>query len=285
MASRKRGGGGAGMGGAKNAIKTGLVFLLLISAVVGWAKVNNINSIPAVYNYFKSWSDHAWSCGAGEVEWNCDSSLNPGEGTSPTFSVPSDGSNSEPGNSANPGTSPVNSEQPKTELLKALDTIAVSEEQAVDYERSEWKHWVGNPCDTRENVLYAQGQNPTKDPSNCKVLSGSWVDPYSGETFTNASDLDIDHVIPLSYAARHGGQAWSPEMKEKFANDSSQLLAVSAKENRGKSDKGPEDYMPPNKNFQCEYSKRWVSTASQYGISVTEGDRLALKAGLQKCSQ
>lgn len=286
MANKRRGGGGGG--GFKGAITTGLTLLILVSAVFGWANVNNIRSISGGYDYFKSWADKARECGAGEVQWNCETPVAP----APNDGASNSGNNNSGGTTDNQTNTPDKStdvpeaskNNSKMESFTVLDSIPLKDEEDVPYDRSTWKHWTGSPCDTRETVLFKSGSNVVQDPKSCKALSGSWVDVYSGDTFTNASDLDIDHVIPLGYAAKHGGQNWSAEKKEQFANDASHLLAVSAKENRSKSDSGPEEYMPKNKAFHCDYSKLWVSSAAKYGVSITEGDRLALKAGLQKCS-
>lgn len=34
----------------------------------------------------------------------------------------------------------------------------------------------------------------------CASTSGTWVSPYDGEEWTDASDVDIDHMVPLSNA-------------------------------------------------------------------------------------
>lgn len=284
MASNRSGGGGL-----KGIISSGIVLLVIASSIIGWAKVNEITSVSAGYGYFKAWSDKLWDCGAGDARMECGSDGGPSFPGGGTI-IPGD--TSENSDSSDNSTEPSAPEGPSdtkpTEVTKdagldSLNALTVAETQTVDYERSEWKHWTGTPCDTRETALAEQGQDVVQDPSNCKVLSGTWIDPYSGDTFTSASDLDLDHVIPLGYVAKHGGQDWSAEKKQQFANDRTQLLAVSAKENRSKSDKGPEKYMPPQRDFHCSYSKIWVSTATKYDISVTEGDKRALKAGLQKC--
>lgn len=250
----------------KNAIWLVSVCVFILAVI----NVNNIRSIEDTYGYFKSLSDKVWDCGAGSLEWNCKTVI-----PSPSPNIPDNNSSS---------TDNDNNTASTIDTYKSnLNNIAISEPNKVDYKRSEWKHWVGSPCDTRETVLINQGSQVTKDEKTCKVLSGSWVDVYSGETITDARDLDIDHVIPLAYAARHNGQDWDNATKEAFANDVSQLLAVSAKENRSKSDKGPSDYMPSNKEYACEYSKMWVDTATKYNISITEKDKKVLEKNLDKC--
>ena len=128
------------------------------------------------------------------------------------------------------------------------------------------------------------GSDVVTDPSTCKVTSGSWVDPYSGETFTDAKKMDIDHLIPLQYAHQHGGASWDAAKKQAYANDlDTVLLTVSARENRSKGAAGPGEYMPPLKSYRCEYSQRWVTISEKYGLTVGKADRQALNSGLSSC--
>lgn len=262
-------------GGFKGIIASGLTIILIVSGLVGVAKVNNLNSPTDLYNYFKSYSDKIWECTEGEVKWNCDT---PGSNSAPGKGKGSDKTGGEGSNSGK------KSATDKEASAKKLDTLKIAELQKVDYERSDWKHWTGSPCNTREEILKEQGTDVQTDPGTCKVLSGTWVDPYSNEVFTDASKLDIDHVIPLSAAAQRGGNGWDAAKKETFANDKSQLLAVSAGENRKKGDDGPADYMPKNKDFHCEYSKLWVDTADKYDLTITAKDKKALEKGLNTCN-
>lgn len=172
------------------------------------------------------------------------------------------------------------------ESLQGALANAKTEDAAKNagYKRSQWRHWIGEPCDTRDNVLMAQGKNVkvTKTASTCKVTSGEWESPYDGKKFTDPSGMDIDHMIPLGYAALHGGQAWSPAKKQQFANDTTQLIAVSANANRSKSDKGPSEYMPRD-SYKCQYARVWVATATKYGVSLTKKDKDVLSSTLKNC--
>jgi len=188
----------------------------------------------------------------------------------------------------------------KSEIDSKVDSLTVANAGNVSYDRDEWNHWVNvRSCWTvREEVLAKEAQpnslvledangGKTTDVSKaCKVLGGSWIDPYSGKTFTNPSDLDIDHMIPLNYAAQHGGQAWDSGKKESYANDltfEDHLIAVSASENRSKSDKGPSQWKPTNKAYWCEYSSDWATIASTWGLSVTKDDVASLKEMSATC--
>lgn len=305
MAKRKGGkkGGGAGFSGVKNIVVSAITFALIIAGIFAWMRVNDINSPRGVYDYFKSWSDHVAACGAADLQWNCDNPRIPepgsgesnpefpdqGDSSQPTSKKPStnDGSSSQSpkSNSGDPQQPPASS-APKEEMLVALEKVREGEPQEINYVRGDWKHWAGYPCDTRRVVLERDGINVVveKTDSSCDIVSGTWVSPFDDKEFTEARGLDIDHIVPLSFAARHGGQNWTADKKESFANDQSNLLAVSAKENRKKGDKGPSGYMP-KRSFQCEYSKIWTATLLKYDLTATNKDLFSLKDGLQKCGK
>lgn len=297
MAKRKKSGGIPG--NVKGGFASVVMVLVIAGAVLGWANVNNIGSVADAYDYFKAHSDRISECTQSTVDWVCEDGIKvphptspgdstvPGNGTTPGGSnEPSEPTDTEPQPSdpVEPGVEPSTATERKDQMFDVLASIEISEPNEVDYNRSDWRHWTGSPCNTREDVLVRDGSSVTTDPKTCKVLSGSWVDPYTGEVFTVAGDLDIDHVIPLGYAARHGGNEWSKERKEQFANDMSQLLAVSASQNRSKSDKGPGSYMPASRDYHCEYADIWINTASKYDLSITEKDKVALTAAVHKCS-
>lgn len=269
--------------GVKNQVLSFIVIVCLIGSIFAWAKVNNIKSIESVYQYFKSGSEKVGSsykeCSDGEKVWNCRKDEKPAD---PSELKKEKNFGNSKNSKSSKGSQKLKKDSSNLDYLGALDSLKVSEPSDVHYSRSEWRHWIGKPCNTRETVLKNSGKNVKTDKKTCKILSGSWVSDYDGKTFTNPKDLDIDHVIPLGYAARHGAQAWAPEKKQAFANDTSQLLAVSAKENRSKGDKGPSEYMP-QRSFHCQYSKIWIATAEKYGVSVTEKDKFVLKDGIQKC--
>lgn len=265
MAQRRRKGrrGGRGGGGLLSWITGVLGVLIVIGGVIGVVRVNDIQSTDDLQAFFQDWGKYINDCGVGDVEWNCDTML-------PT-----------PGGGTNDGGNP-NAEQELKTSWSNLEAIQVADAQKVDYNRSEWRHWTGSPCNTRQQTLIDQGQNVTRD-DKCKITGGEWIGPYTGEVFTNSSDLDIDHVIPLGYAARHGGNEWSADRKEAFANDPIHLLATSASANRSKSDKGPGDYMPDLKEYHCAYSKIWVNTVAKYDLTITAKDHRALEKGLKTC--
>ena len=89
----------------------------------------------------------------------------------------------------------------------------------LPYDRLLYGSWVdedGDCQNTRAEVLIRDndfGVVEFKTLKQCHVVSGTWFDPYTGEVFQEASQLDIDHVVPLKNAHQSGAWAWSPEKK------------------------------------------------------------------------
>lgn len=136
-----------------------------------------------------------------------------------------------------------------------------------------------NGCDTRNDLLKLQLSNVQFKPGtrDCKVLTGTLHDPYTGRIidFTSATPPAVqgEHVYPLSRAWDMGASAWTIDKRIQFANDLDRnLLAVDGPTNGKKSDKGLDEWMPPNTAYGCEYAARYLTVARDYALSVTTGD-------------
>jgi hypothetical protein len=163
--------------------------------------------------------------------------------------------------------------------LSVLATITVQNEYKTGYPRSLFKHWVdanGNGCDTREEVLIAESQSkPQVDAYGCKVIEGDWLSPYDNVMHTNPSNLDIDHMIPLKEAWDSGAWKWSAAQRQSFANDLSDpraLIAVTAGQNRSKSDRDPSNWIPPQKSYVCTYLSEWVAIKARWNLSMDQSE-------------
>lgn len=188
----------------------------------------------------------------------------------------------------------------KAEAEKALDKIPSQNPKKVSYDRDEWKHWsnITSCWNVREQVLYDEAEkgsivlldSKNKKTDNvknaCKIQSGTWKEFFSGKTVNDPSKLDIDHMIPLSYAAKQGGQSWDKKKKEKYANDltyENHLIAVDASANRKKGDQGPSNWKPSNKNYHCTYATSWITIAKNYQLPLPDADKKALRDMLKTC--
>ncbi|KAM0262445.1 hypothetical protein ACHAQJ_001698 [Trichoderma viride] len=155
-----------------------------------------------------------------------------------------------------------------------------------DYNRTLFPHWITiyGTCNTREFVLKRDGQGVQVN-SACEAVSGSWTSPYDNAQFTNASRLDIDHMVPLKNAWISGASEWTTDEREAFANDITrpQLWAVSASSNRSKGDKSPDKWKPPLTSFYCTYAKSWIEVKSAYELTITSAEETALSNMLDTC--
>ncbi|WP_295624094.1 DUF1524 domain-containing protein [uncultured Nitrosomonas sp.] len=159
---------------------------------------------------------------------------------------------------------------------------------AKTYNRKDWPHWIdadGDCQDTRQELLIATSkiQVQFKDSKHCTVIYGKWYGVYTGKTFTKASDVDIDHIVLLAHAHRHGAVNWTKEQRKTFANDFENLVAVSDSVNRSKSDKAPHEWLPPLQSYWCEYGKRWKRIKDKYQLWYSQQENLTLNKLARAC--
>ena len=120
----------------------------------------------------------------------------------------------------------------------------------------------------------------------CLVGSGVWQAAFTGTTVTQASALDVDHMVPLANAHRSGAWAWNAAQRQEYANDmqyDNHLIAVTASANRAKGARGPEDWRPPDESYWCQYATDWVTIKSAWNLSVTADEWEALAEMLDTC--
>ncbi|WP_411978249.1 HNH endonuclease family protein [Streptomyces scopuliridis] len=168
-----------------------------------------------------------------------------------------------------------------------LAQLTVAEEVTPPgYNRNKFPHWAtqAGTCDTREVVLQRDGQDVQQD-GQCRAVAGSWYSEYDGATWTDATDLDIDHVVPLKEGWRSGASAWTTEQRRAFANDLTrpQLIAVTDNVNQGKGDKDPGKWMVPLNSYRCTYSRAWVQVKHYYNLSIDSTEKAALGGILKSC--
>ena len=165
--------------------------------------------------------------------------------------------------------------------------LTVAEDKTTGYNRSAFKHWIDadkDGCDTRAEVLIEEAIVKPKIGPKCKLTGGKWISAYDGKTITNASQLDVDHMVPLAEAWRSGAWNWNAAKRQEFANDleySEALIAVTLKTNRSKGDKDPASWMPAlNK---CEYIKNWIKIKDKYDLTVDKNEERILRMQISNC--
>lgn len=174
----------------------------------------------------------------------------------------------------------------KLGLLTALDCLSVAEEHIGGYKRSLFKHWIDankNGKDTRAEVLIAESLVSVRLSSTGKTVStGKWLSLYDGETWTLASDVDVDHVVALAEAWRSGAWKWSSARRQAYANDLGvawTLRAVTDNVNQAKSDDDPTYWLPPLESATCLYLTEWVAVKIRWKLTVDAEERQSIRDG------
>jgi hypothetical protein len=150
-------------------------------------------------------------------------------------------------------------------------------ENKKKYSRKLWRHWTDADKDcqnTRIEVLVRDnvGDLIFRSKKSCKITTGKWISLFSGKTIINPSFMDIDHIVPLKHAFLTGGNLWDKKMKETFANDLDNLIAVESRLNRQKSSKSILRWLPPYKNNWCTYITKWIFIKQKYRLLVTSNE-------------
>ena len=114
---------------------------------------------------------------------------------------------------------------------------------------------------------------------HCTVSRGRWFSEYDGATWTNPSDVDIDHVVALKEAWDSGARSWSALNRERYANDlgySGTLLAVTDNVNASKGDRDVAQWLPSRD--RCNYAIRMAKVKYRWRLSVDSTERTAMLA-------
>jgi hypothetical protein len=143
--------------------------------------------------------------------------------------------------------------------------------------------YARNGCDTRDDLLARDGEDVRlRSGSNCVVVAMSLRDPYTGRTIrwrkARAGEVQVDHVVPLSYEWRMGASRWPLAKRLRIANDPLNLLPVYGPANEAKGGSGPASWLPPNRRIRCSYGVRFAQVALKYDLPVTTYDKAVMLA-------
>lgn len=195
-----------------------------------------------------------------------------------------------------PGLAALTSEADKASARKLIEELTTKGRgPKTGYDRDEFGYaWMDtadgvplarNGCDTRNDLLKLHGRNVQfRAGSDCVVVSMDLYDPYTGKDIAwkkaKAAEVQIDHVVPLSYSWQMGAARWKESKRKQLANDVLNLLPVEGRANSAKSDSGPAAWLPPNKKIRCSYAVRFAQVADKYELPVTTADKRMM---LEQC--
>lgn len=157
------------------------------------------------------------------------------------------------------------------EEIKALvASIRVSSEsQTEKYNRDDWEK------PTKSFKL--NGKNLTRNKYS--IYTSKWLIseepfeylcPYTGQTITDITKIDFDHIYPIHAVFLYLDIDWTNEQKNAFAYDLSIGVPVLNSANRSKGDKMPSEWLP---SYRVEdYCYTIIEIASRYGIAMRQVD-------------
>jgi hypothetical protein len=182
------------------------------------------------------------------------------------------------------GAAPGTASAEHLRLRAAVRALPVADETPNGYDRDLFEHWVDadHDCqDTREEVLVAESRVPI---DGCTVTTGEWFSWYDRETWTQASDVDIDHLVPLKEAWDSGAGRWDADTRERYANDLGDprtLVAVTDNVNQSKGDRDVAEWLP---DFGvCRYVRQWVAVKLRWSLTVDAAERATLRDRARHC--
>ena len=171
-------------------------------------------------------------------------------------------------------------------LLAALRVAA--EADPGGYDREAFGYPDGGTdsrgCSTRARVLIRDSTVPAQVAyPGCKVLSGRWVDSYTGTTYEDLTKVSIDHLVPLKQAWVSGAASWPAARLVAFGNDVERVEAlkvIGGSGNASKGDKDPARWMPPLRSAWPAYARAWLTVKVAYGLTADQAEVDALRAML-----
>lgn len=163
-------------------------------------------------------------------------------------------------------------------LRTAIRNLPVAAETPAGYARSKFQLWVdanGDCQDTRAEVLVSESKSRTT--GGCTIDTGKWFSYYDRRTWTAASDVDIDHLVPLKEAWDSGAKKWNADTRKRYANDLHDrrtLVAVTDNVNESKGDRDPADWMP--QYGKCKYVRQWTAVKIRWSLKVNRAEKTKL---------
>jgi hypothetical protein len=168
-------------------------------------------------------------------------------------------------------------------LSTLINDLPVDDVAHSGYQRSYFKTWIdadGDGCDTREEVLKDEAVEAPTQGSGCTLSGGEWYSWYDEAYWTDKSDVDIDHVVPLGEVWTSGGYDWTTDRRTAYANDLGDdrtLEAVTDNVNESKGDRDPAHWMPPASSATCKYLDYWVADKTRWQLTADDTELTALR--------
>ncbi|MEJ7832010.1 MAG: HNH endonuclease family protein [Nocardioides sp.] len=127
--------------------------------------------------------------------------------------------------------------------------------------------------------------DPVSVGSGCSLSGGRWYSYYDRVSWTNPSDVDIDHMVPLAEAWDSGARSWSASERDAYANDlgdSRSLVGVTDNVNQAKGDQDIATWLPTYD--KCLYLREFVAVKLRWRLSVDSAEKSAMSSLASSCT-
>lgn len=119
------------------------------------------------------------------------------------------------------------------------------------------------------------------DSPQARAISGSFIDPYSGQRIEVSTkvdyDTDVEHIVALEDAYNSETRYMSEAERKELANDPLNLQIVSSSENRSKGSKTIDQWaVPNNPSVAPRYAISQIKVKDKYDLSVSPAEKAAM---------
>ncbi len=167
----------------------------------------------------------------------------------------------------------------------AVRSLPVARQTPRGYDRArfgDWRDSDGDCRDTRAEVLVLESRRPVT--GRCTVVRGRWFSSYDRHFWRRASDVDIDHLVPLFEVWRSGGRGWASARRVAYANDLADgrtLKAVTDNVNQSKGDSDPARWLP--QYGRCVYVAQYAAVKIRWTLKVDPAEKRAMRKVAAHC--
>ena len=184
--------------------------------------------------------------------------------------------------------SPAHAASYSAPLATAISDLTTASEVRTGYDRALFPHWVdadGDGCSTRNEVLLAEADAAPTVSGTCTLSGGRWYSYYDRVSWTNASDVDIDHMVPLAEAWDSGARTWTTATRQVYANDLGDyrtLVGVTDNVNQAKGDQDVAEWLPTYD--KCRYLREYVAVKHRWRLTVDSAEKSAMQSLASTCT-
>jgi hypothetical protein len=184
--------------------------------------------------------------------------------------------------------SPAHAASYSAPLTTAIGDLSTASEVRTGYSRDLFPHWVdadGDGCSTRNEVLLDEADTAPTRSGTCTLSGGRWYSYYDRVSWTNAADVDIDHMVPLAEAWDSGARTWTTATRQAYANDLGDyrsLVGVTDNVNQAKGDQDVAEWLP--QYDKCRYLREYVAVKHRWRLTVDSAEKTAMQNLAATCT-